>query len=142
MIRPLLRSDDHEADRLFDLMVDMDYPHIDDHQDKLDYAIMFRCEYEDATAGYIWFYRLEEFHEKYVMHAIVKPEYQSRFFSRTLLTTAFNLLWAVGASNIVVEDDYGDLLIRVGGVETDLGVEIDLPFRWRSRHGRSSSQNY
>lgn len=139
MIRPLLRSDEYEADRLYDLMVDMDYPHIEDHEDKLDYAVMFRCMNEDATAGYFWFYRLEEFPDKYAMHAIVKPEYQSRFFSRTLLTTVFNLLWAVGASKIVVEYDYQDLAIRLGGSETDLGVEISLPFKWRSRHVKSSS---
>lgn len=131
MIRPHMCYGDDSADRLYDSMVDLDYPHIDDHELLLDRAVIFHCMNEDATAGYFWFYQLEDAPAKFVMHALVMPEYQSRFFSRTLLTTVYNSLWTLGVDCIVVEDDCSDLLVRMGGYETNLGAELDLPFKWR-----------
>ena len=131
MIKPSLLDPEDSADDLLFAMQEQDYPHTQDHEPILDHAVILTCFSDDEIAGYCWFYRWVLDESKWIFHVLINPRYQKQFFSRTLLTTIFNFVWVLGAETIVVEDDYKELLARVGGDATDLGVELNLPFDWR-----------
>lgn len=132
MLRPIIKPQDEIVEDLWDAMMELEYPHRDDHELILDEALVFSCIAENGDlAGYIWFYTLEEHPKHMTMHALVIPEYRKRFFSRRLLTSVFNTLWTLGIDTVVVEADSKELLMQLGGEETKLGVELKLPWYGR-----------
>ena len=140
MIKPSVLDPEDSADDLLLAMQEQDYPHIADHEPILDNAIIFTCFSDEEIAGYCWFYRWEADASKWIFHVLINPRYQKKFFSRTLLTTIFNFVWVLGAETIVVEDDYKELLARVGGDDTEMGCELTLPFNWRKTWAKYSNK--
>ncbi len=140
MIKPVMLDPQDSSDELVFAMEEQKYPHIEDHEPILEHAVILTCFNDEEIAGYCWFYRWELDQSKWIFHVLTNPRYQKKFFSRTLLTTIFNFVWVLGADTIVVEDDYKDLLARVGGDDTELGCELKLPFDWRKTWAAQSKK--
>lgn len=130
MIRPRVHDAQLSQAALLDCMRDSDYPFLSWHEPIIDYAFVFTCEAGDEVAGFIWCYVLAEDDTAWTVHALVKPEYQKRFFSRRLVNAMLATAWVSGIDRVIVEDSHAEMLMRVGGYETDDGMELKLPHKW------------
>jgi GNAT superfamily N-acetyltransferase len=132
VVRPRIGSQDKARELLYDHLVETNYPFLDGHAEILEYAVVFVCLSEESIAGFSWFYMLEDDDETWVMHLSVLPEFQKRFFSRTFINTLFSTCYAMGCNAILVENQSGDILERIGGkAQPDGSVILKLPFIWR-----------
>lgn len=130
MIRPRVHDAELSQAALLDYMRGTDYPYMQWHEPIIDYAFVFTCEAGDEVAGFIWCYVLEEDETAWTVHALVRPEYQKRFFSRRLVNTLLATAWVSGIDRVIVENSQTELLLRIGGYETEDGAELKLPHKW------------
>ena len=117
MIRPRVHDAQLSQAALLDCMRDSDYPFLDWHEPIIDYAFVFTCEAGDKVAGFIWCYVLAE-------------DDTACFFSRRLVNAMLATAWVSGIDRVIVEDSHTEMLMRVGGCETDDGAELKLPHKW------------
>jgi len=142
MIRAQLVDIEGSRDRLYEMMYEIGYPATKEHARDIDKALVFECwdTDEDVVAGYVWFYRIDDEPETWVIHALVIEYYQQRFFTRNLVDTISGVVYALGCDVVLAENANKDLLMHFGATETDRGCELLLPFFWRKNQWGSRSR--
>ena len=131
MVRPHLDDQDEARKRLLEAMVDQEYPCIESHEPIIQYAIVFTCRKGDEVAGFIWFYNMAEKEGTWTIHFLVLPEYRKRFFWRNMGNAIAGTIWSLGCNSVVAENSYKEWMYRLGGYDTEDGVQCDLPWKWR-----------
>jgi GNAT superfamily N-acetyltransferase len=131
MVRAKLVDVEGSRERLHEAMYETLYPSRAEHSEIIDKALVFECFDEfDHIAGWVWFYRLVDEDAVWSIHAMVLPNYRKRFFSQTLVNTLSGVVYALGCDTVRAENDNMDLLVHFGGIQTDEGVDLQLPFFW------------
>ena len=134
MLRPVIDEQPEAREELDEVMEETQYPHRHNHRKILDNAFIISIvdTEKEVLAGYCWFYRLADNEDQYSLHLMVMPNYQKRFFSRTIVNSVLNLMWVFGCDTVVVENSNQELLLRVGGCvnEEDEAI-LHLPHEWR-----------
>lgn len=133
MLRPILGDQDVLKDSLDLHLESSDYAWYDEHVDLIPYSMVYNIvdTKTGVTAGYIWFYQLEEDQQAWPVHVSVKDDYKGHFFCRNMVNTIFATNWALGCEEIIAENANADILIRMGGVPNDGGASLKLPHIWR-----------
>jgi len=133
MLRPILGDQDVLKDSLDLHLESSDYAWYDEHIDLIPYSMVYNIvdTKTGITAGYIWFYQLEEDQKTWPVHVSVKDDYKGHFFCRNMVNTIFAANWSLGCEEIIAENANADILIRMGGVPKDGGASLKLPHIWR-----------
>jgi len=140
MIRAELIDIEGSRDRLYEMMYEIDYPAIKDHARIIDRALVFECWHLNVVAGYVWFYRIRDESETWVIHALVTEYYKNRFFTRNLVNTISGSIYALGCDVVLAENANKELLMHFGAIETKRGCELSLPFFWRKNQWENLSR--
>lgn len=112
--------------------LEFDYRFAEDHREILEHAVIFTILDRDGdTAGFIWFYRLADNPDNWVVHLMAFPEFRKRFFCRTMVNSIFATLYCLGCHRIVAERESKEILLRMGAELINGEAILELPAKWR-----------
>lgn len=101
------------------------------HRKIIDYAIILECLANHETAGYVWFYKMQNMETHWAIHVLVFEKFKRKFFTRTLVNSVFAFAWVMGAEEILTENFEVGLAERMGAKLVEGQVTIKLPHEWR-----------
>lgn len=133
MLRPILGDQEVLKDSLDLHLESTEYAWYDEHIDLIPFSMVYNIvdTKTGITAGFIWFYQLEEDQKTWPVHVSVKDDYKGHFFCRNMVNAIFAANWALGCEEIIAENANADILIRMGGKPSNGGASLKLPHIWR-----------
>lgn len=131
-MRPLILDQQVTRQQLLDYLVASEYEFLHDHEQNIEYALVFVVYQGEDVAGYIWFYQLEEDESSWVVHVAALPGHRKQFFTRTLVNTVLSTCYALGCNRVIAENNGKEYLERMGGKPDINGcIVLELPKTWR-----------
>lgn len=137
-LRPILGDQPESIEALRTAMDVWDYPYAREHDELLQYAVVFTIVMGEEMAGYIWFYRIRENDRVWAFHALAFPKHQGHFLTRDVLEQIGGAIYCLGADSVLIDGEWAEFATRFGGHQEHDGTYIDLPYRFRRTHGKAN----
>tara|TARA_R100000935_G_C2805630_1_gene152518 strand:- start:480 stop:875 length:396 start_codon:yes stop_codon:yes gene_type:complete len=127
----ILRTDDYSV--LFNYLTINKFNNLEDHNEVIYYAKIFKFVNNNTTAGFVWMYEIEA--NVYHVHMHIQDEHKGRILTRHVVNKFYKLATELGAKLLEaspINKTLIDLYARIGWEKTKRNAaQLKLPYTWR-----------
>ena len=118
---------------LYNYLLQNNFKYLDDHNEIIYYATIYKFINNNNTAGYVWLYELEQ-PKEYMVHLYIQDDYKGKTLTRFVVNKFYEMT-AQYADKLIadpIDKNLIELYKRIGWQQTSShSSEIKLPYQWR-----------
>lgn len=133
-------TQDHKD--LYNFLIKNKFVFLDDHEDILEYAKIYKFIKNNDTAGYVWLYQLKP--KEYMVHLYIHDDYKGRTLTRFVVNKFYEMTAQYANSLIAdpIDKNLIELYKRIGWQQTSShSSKIKLPYQWRTKNGSNKKNS-